>query len=751
MMRLPSNVVNVEDKILLILRSDIEVIKKLFNYSEGQSTKKSQDVSSLEDEIISLVKNGHNSPYYYVKLLEHYAKTRPKQNSTAIVLLNRLISVFQKQKEEIIHYIKNHTQVLAYHMFPRERTSNDDSQVFNFLRNDSIDQFVSFLFDNPTFDIRKYQSTEGTIYQLYFLTSSISLLDFCCLFGSIKCFKYLLVNGCKPTKTTCTYAVKGGNNEIIASFQQQNNTFRHCLKASIQYHRYDITDWIIQNNDVKKIPLHATISAFNYEALIFYYRKGESIEETDKIGKNSLLYAFIIGHTKLASFLLEKMPFQDKDIINTLLHQACKNGHHSLVQYLIEKKGADKEEENEEGKTPLHVACQEGYIKIVEYLINIGANIEKKTNKNYSKASSDDSDSTPLIIACKNGNLSVVDFLLKKGARIDAKDAYLQSPLIKACESGHLPVVQLLVKVWHANVNDKVSTGKTPLHFACEKGHLPVVKWLIQNCDVDIEAQTTDKETPLHLACEMGHLSVVKYLIEKANANISAKTHDFDDIVQNGISSDEFAPVHLAAIFGTTQIVQYFIEERGINKEQKTKNGLTILMLAAREGQLEVVKYLIEDAGAGAEEKTPAGLTPLSLAIANNQLDIVKYLIEEAQVNVELKDPAGRTPLFRACEYGYIDIVKYLIESAHANSKTFDNFHFTLLHISCVKMHNDIANYLIDKQLVDFNAIDRNRRTALDYAISGNMDEVVISLKSYTQPNVKPYIHNRAVRMGILA
>ena len=73
---------------------------------------------------------------------------------------------------------------------------------------------------NRTIDITEEQQLETNVYYCtLFEYYYISLIDFCCFFGSLKCFKYLLLNKGKITEKTLKYSIAGGNQEIINILQ----------------------------------------------------------------------------------------------------------------------------------------------------------------------------------------------------------------------------------------------------------------------------------------------------------------------------------------------------------------------------------------------------------------------------------------------------------------------------------------------------------------------------------------------------
>jgi len=60
----------------------------------------------------------------------------------------------------------------------------------------------------------------------------------------------------------------------------------------------------------------------------------------------------------------------------TALHYAASNGHHSVVEYLVNRKAdINAQAGGCPSGTPLHCASYYGHLNIIEYLINQKANI----------------------------------------------------------------------------------------------------------------------------------------------------------------------------------------------------------------------------------------------------------------------------------------------------------------------------------------------------------------------------------------
>lgn len=97
---------------------------------------------------------------------------------------------------------------------------------------------------------------------------------------------------------------------------------------------------------------------------------------------------------------------------NTALQFAASNGHHEIVNYLIEN-GADLNHQDKQGQTALSDAAAHNCVKCVHALISAGADIER----------TDQVGRTPLAYAVKNGWPQVSKILINAGARKNVIDA----------------------------------------------------------------------------------------------------------------------------------------------------------------------------------------------------------------------------------------------------------------------------------------------------------------------------------------
>jgi hypothetical protein len=105
--------------------------------------------------------------------------------------------------------------------------------------------------------------------------------------------------------------------------------------------------------------------------------------------------------------------------------------------------------------TALHLAARRGFCDCVKYCIEMGANVNARTNRGW----------TPLHSASIHGIVNVVRVLLDAGAIVDATDDDGWTPLHNASSNGHINVVRVLLDAG-ANVDARDNNGRTPVYYA---------------------------------------------------------------------------------------------------------------------------------------------------------------------------------------------------------------------------------------------------------------------------------------------
>jgi len=234
--------------------------------------------------------------------------------------------------------------------------------------------------------------------------------------------------------------------------------------------------------------------------------------------KNVVFYAARDGKLRRLKVFLDHRPREEVSRLvsaktngATPLVLSCRNGHHDVVEYLVDKCCASVEQpgsvtfdgETIEGAPPLWCAAAAGHLDIVKLLSKSGANVNSTTKTN----------STPLRAACFDGHYEIVKYLVEHNADIEVANRHGHTCLMIACYKGHYKIAKYLIEIG-ADVNRKSVKGNTALHDCAESGSLDIMKLLLSSgARIDVDAYGM---TPLLAASVTGgHLHIVEHLISQ--------------------------------------------------------------------------------------------------------------------------------------------------------------------------------------------------------------------------------------------
>lgn len=159
----------------------------------------------------------------------------------------------------------------------------------------------------------------------------------------------------------------------------------------------------------------------------------------------------------------------------------------------------------------------------------------------------------------------------------------------------------------------------------------------------------------------------------------------------------------------------------------RKKRSRDALLSAAEDGRVDDVKFLVKK---GADVNTASlktGRTPLMRAAENGHMDVVAFLLQKgAQINLK-STYSGKTALMRATQHGHAQIVRLLMEKgADVNSRSTASGKTALMR-ACQHGHYKIAELLLERR-AHVNAIDKSGKTALDYCLEGDSQDLVTLL-----------------------
>lgn len=111
---------------------------------------------------------------------------------------------------------------------------------------DSVQRIKSQLeFETTSIDKISLKLLSYSMHQRCMIHLDCNLIDTAALFGSVRCFKYFLLNGHKLGENSIKFALVGGEAEIIHIIENEGFSVKESdLKYSILNHHWEIFDWI---------------------------------------------------------------------------------------------------------------------------------------------------------------------------------------------------------------------------------------------------------------------------------------------------------------------------------------------------------------------------------------------------------------------------------------------------------------------------------------------------------------------------
>jgi len=152
----------------------------------------------------------------------------------------------------------------------------------------------------------------------------------------------------------------------------------------------------------------------------------------------------------------------------------------------------------------------------------------------------------------------------------------------------------------------------------------------------------------------------------------------------------------------------------------QTKNGESVLSIAAQYGFSNVVKFLISK-GANKEHFTNENHTPLSLAVSHNHLKVVQVLLEDwISPNSHEKPYLHLLPIFNVKSR---EIAQLLVENDAVTSDLYNNKNQSPLTVACQNGYLNVVQFFLDDGL-DINHLDSDNKTPLFYALTNKHHDI---------------------------
>ena len=243
-----------------IKKADPQLIKPLKITKDIFTFKEEEDFNGLANDINEFI--GSNDNFEKISLISNIISLYKFISPKNLEFINNLEKAITFQLEEFSFfgvyssfYLENNLPTIF------NITSDNYSEVFTPIKYDQIDKLQEIVLRRSTFDF-KYKCRK------------INMLDIAAYYGSVACFKYLMLNNTPFSKRICAYAIAGGNSEIIHlienTYLEQNFACKVCFEMSIAYHRYDISDWLMLNYGHVQDGLLTALMSYNFLSLTYF-------------------------------------------------------------------------------------------------------------------------------------------------------------------------------------------------------------------------------------------------------------------------------------------------------------------------------------------------------------------------------------------------------------------------------------------------------------------------------------------------
>lgn len=526
-------------------------------------------------------------------------------------------------------------------------------------------------------------------------------------------------------------------------YEKQNESkFLKLLKILTPY---DINYNIELTNG--KIPLFELLYFdTSFRLLRFAKKHGANMFQTDKKGRNLLMYALEIkANIKTFKYLFSlnfNLSQQDNEG-NTIYMYATTfyniNSYNKVLPYLLKnfifnnnviiilillgknKKPSTNDEiidiiknnnrliniKNNEGDTALFIAIKNyRQIKILSYLIQLGSRLNEI----------DKNGSTPLMIAAEYRNFKAFKYLLEFNPELNFKNNNNDTPLHLSVKSNDTGMVKLLLQMklkFSHNVHDLTFNNFEENKYDGLDENENFNKDALSN--IKINEQDNNGETPFHVAVRKKNYEIIYDLIRcGADPKI--------------INNKNETPLMIAAQSGDEKIVDLILEVQD-NIDDVDINHETALMIAIKKGDFGIANKLLMK-GADFSIRDKDFRTPLMIASSfNRSYLIMDYILSQPNNTIDYRDKDGKTALLLAIENKSEWNVVTLFSNG-ALPWDCDNKKNNALIIASKVGCIQIVNFIMDTYDIDINSRNINLNSALMKASKHGHGEIIKSLIS---------------------
>ncbi|KAK8836958.1 hypothetical protein M9Y10_036992 [Tritrichomonas musculus] len=540
-----------------------------------------------------------------------------------------------------------------------------------FLRNDDVDSLRTFII-NEKIDIFE-KTVPYNIYEDFVENGDTTYLNYAAAYGSIKCFKFLLLNHMNVDSLSFECAVYGGSSEIIRIVDQNMTLYSKIIIScfsgkilniiipAIKKHRNDLLDWILEEK-IKNCNFFnelATVSIQNGNAhsLFEIMNKGFDLLSNQQIIQFSNENGFYTLSKIIFDIIIEKVRNPN---FSSIYKSFVSFGNLSIFLLFVDYI------DNKTLTLSLKVAVEFSHLKIIEYffeklIFTKKIDIQSKTIKEV------------LSISALKNDFELFNYLINEFQKMNPsfyqEFSWSREILPNACKNGKIKIVEKIIEIIYKFENSIENDITTSFIQAAIYGHIDILKYLT-NSSLTINYETLSKS-----GIEMKSINseIFSFMIEKSPENLK------DKLLSNFI--------YVALYTRNKDLAEYILKQKNDFENS--------LIHAVETNDLDIVDLVLKyNKKSSLVNKVLRSRTPLCIAVKNNNLPIVQRLLSLDNIDPNLRDQNNPNPLQIACDKNYIEICERLLQMDKIDPNIENPY--IPLHISLIYKRWEIVEMLLE-------------------------------------------------------
>lgn len=274
-------------------------------------------------------------------------------------------------------------------------------------------------------------------------SKGVPLIEYAAYYGSINCFKFLLMSGSELKDDLFSFAIFGGNYDIIHILEDHHAPISLALRTSICIHQNELTDYFRDSHELEINDLVKACSINNYNMstlLPFLCDIYKNPNLTNDEGQSILTIAISHHHYDIVDMLLSiptiDVNYSIPSIRSALEYSVLKNNMIAF-QKLIKMPQIDVHIDRSKGGAAICIAVKNNCLQMVKEIVN---------HKTFEPMVNDRALKTEIHYAIDTKNNEILNFLCDHPKYKDAMERHLAYFVIYAATKDNWAVVDILIE-----------------------------------------------------------------------------------------------------------------------------------------------------------------------------------------------------------------------------------------------------------------------------------------------------------------